>query len=96
MSGRALKRERRALFDAQGQKCAYCDELMTWHAGPRQCTLDHVIPKYEGGADGLKVAACHQCNRLKGCLTAPQIRKLADRIEYLLTRASRARESEAA
>lgn len=94
MSGRAVKRERAALFAAQGGRCAYCDEPMNLQLGPRLCTIDHVIPRREGGEDGLKVAACYQCNRLKGCMTAEQIRRLADRIDYLLACACRASEAE--
>lgn len=77
------KADKAMLVERQGGLCFYCDAPMTALQGPRLATVDHVTPKPEGGSDDLsnKVAACHQCNRMKGCMTVEQIRRLADRVE---------------
>lgn len=83
MLGRRARRA--ALVEQQRGLCFYCDVPFgpsgTQH--PRMATIDHVIPRPEGGViePENEVAACHQCNRLKGCMTVEQIRLLADRIE---------------
>ena len=80
MSSRAERRaERDMLVERQGGLCYYCDAPMTLLRGPRLSTVDHVIP-----GRGDLVAACHQCNRMKGCLSLDQIRKLADRLEVAI------------
>lgn len=49
-----------------GRRCVYCASPLEL----RFATLDHVFPIAKGGADtpGNLVAACAQCNRLKGDL----------------------------
>jgi 5-methylcytosine-specific restriction endonuclease McrA len=49
-----------------GRRCVYCAAPLEL----RFATLDHVYPIAKGGADtpGNLVAACAQCNRLKGDL----------------------------
>lgn len=55
---------RRRNLELQGYRCAYCWCPLT----PKRATLDHIIPKAKGGADDYEntVAACIQCNKLKG------------------------------
>jgi len=85
MPGRKFRRA--MLYGKQDGLCAYCGVQMTTEPGPRFVTLDHVTPLSKGGVDGPdnEVAACHQCNRLKGCMTVAQIRALADAVERLST-----------
>lgn len=60
------RREARPLLaEAQNHRCAYCAEPMTEPGeGPRSVTIDHVIPKRNGGTSGWHnlVAACKACN----------------------------------
>lgn len=81
----AKRRLRNDLFDKQEGRCAYCDVPMTMLRGPDLCTIEHVIPIAAGGTSERRnlVAACHQCNRLKGSLSVDQIRRLLSRIERL-------------
>jgi 5-methylcytosine-specific restriction endonuclease McrA len=81
------------LVAEQGGLCAYCDvPLVTIGRNPRMATLEHatlehVVPVAAGGTSDEPniVAACWQCNRLKGSLTLDQLRKLVARIEALST-----------
>jgi 5-methylcytosine-specific restriction endonuclease McrA len=78
------KARRAALVEAQNGLCFYCDIPMTLLRGPRMSTIDHIISIDDGGDPDdpdNQVAACHQCNRMKGCLSVAEIRQLADRIE---------------
>ena len=53
---------KREIFRRDGYRCQYCGRPSA------HLTLDHVIPRYRGGAytwDNL-VSACPQCNRSKG------------------------------
>lgn len=54
-------RFRRAIIEAWGGCCAYCE------AKPEKITLDHVIPKVDGGqtARANLVPACAPCNVAK-------------------------------
>jgi len=84
--------KRELLLDLVGKQnglCAYCDvPLVTVGRNPRMATLahatlEHVVPVAAGGAldETNLVAACWQCNRLKGSLTLEQLRLLVARIE---------------
>lgn len=66
LRGRALQKQRR--------RCAYCRETLTC----RQATADHVKPRAKGGLDHESniVAACAECNTLKGSKSAGQFMKL--------------------
>jgi 5-methylcytosine-specific restriction endonuclease McrA len=58
------KRNRKLyLLNQQGGCCAYCGGRLS----PRTATLDHVVPKSQGGPATREnqVAACLRCNRLK-------------------------------
>lgn len=50
---------RQGLLQRDNHECAYC--------GRRASTVDHVLPKSRGGADGWMstVAACSRCNGIK-------------------------------
>lgn len=78
------RRARRALLvERQDGLCFYCDAPMTTLRGPRLATIDHIAPLSDGGMaePANEVAACHQCNRMKGCMTPDQMRRMADRID---------------
>lgn len=82
----ARKRLRAKLVKRQGGLCAYCCEPLTLNAGPHLSTIDEIVPLSLGGLaePENQVAACHQCNRMKGCMTVPQIRALADAVERMM------------
>lgn len=65
-----LRSYRKRLFMAQFGLCHYCANPMTECDGvsPTSVTLDHVIPKSQGGSDHISnfVAACFACNQAKG------------------------------
>lgn len=53
----------------QGGRCCYCG----WGITRREATLDHVVPISDGGSDidaRNFVAACENCNRAKGRMSA--------------------------
>ena len=52
-----------------GYTCQYCGVVM-----PPDLEVDHIIPRSRGGTDRPDnlVAACHDCNRRKGNLTAAE------------------------
>jgi 5-methylcytosine-specific restriction endonuclease McrA len=52
---------------AAAQACPYCQKLM----GPREKTLDHLVPISRGGAHTREnvAVACHQCNTVKHART---------------------------
>lgn len=63
------KRERKQalkklVWTRDGGSCAYCGESLEF----RNATLDHLIPKSQGGSRGPEnvVLACLECNREKG------------------------------
>ena len=53
---------RKNILKRDGFKCCYCGR------GDLPLTIDHVIPKYQGGADTWEnlVTACCKCNNKKG------------------------------
>ena len=57
---------KRATFRDCGRRCVYCAARLVLEAA----TLDHVIPLSRGGnhAPGNLVAACLNCNQLKGSM----------------------------
>lgn len=57
---------KRATFRDCGRRCVYCATAL----GLENATLDHVIPLARGGTHhpGNLVAACQECNQLKGSL----------------------------
>jgi hypothetical protein len=69
----------------QEYRCTYCQHPMQWHihrdgiATPRNAiTKDHITPRVYGGptfSDNL-VAACCQCNNLRGEIDATTFRNL--------------------
>jgi 5-methylcytosine-specific restriction endonuclease McrA len=68
---RYAQRLRDRLARKQGGLCFYCNRPMLLEKGhpealndPRQVTLDHILPKSEGGKiKGNSVAACLECNQ---------------------------------
>lgn len=58
------QKRRAAAFVASAGKCVYCRQRVTLET----MTLDHLIPKANGGGDGVTnlVTACLTCNRAKG------------------------------
>ena len=73
-TGRIRGEWRRAHFEAQDGRCAYCCIRMKPHGGPgprdRWVTLDHVIPLSAGGPDTQRntLACCRACNAAKGAM----------------------------
>ena len=61
---------RREVFSRDRERCQYCGK----HGG--DLTLDHVVPKYQGGAHVWEnlVTACRSCNHQKGGRTPVQAR----------------------
>lgn len=64
---------RARLFEEQGGLCFYCREPMNpppfpRPRGPRDVTLEHLIPLSEGGRRAFpnEVAACNECNHRRG------------------------------
>lgn len=53
------------VHDFWNGKCVYCDK----HISKKQATLDHWVPKRDGGLGGPHnyVLACQPCNVRKGC-----------------------------
>lgn len=60
----AWRKLRRAVLERDGWECRYCSQPAN--------TVDHVIPRAEGGPDAEwnLVAACTSCNSSKGSKTA--------------------------
>jgi hypothetical protein len=59
---------RRALIEAQDNRCAYCFEPMASAKdadNPLRATLEHVFPQDDGGTDATSVAAHSVCNYRK-------------------------------
>lgn len=58
---RKLPLSREAILRREGFKCIYC-------GSNKKLTLDHIIPRSKGGGNTWTnlVAACHDCNVLKG------------------------------
>ncbi len=59
-------RRRRLLWQREGRKCYWCgcDTVMVDNQQPNQATVDHIVPRYNGGlstADNV-VSACYRCN----------------------------------
>lgn len=56
------KSKRRFIMNYWHYRCAYCGRMY------RKLTLDHIIPKQEGGTNAATnlVPACEKCNTLKG------------------------------
>ena len=73
-ANRAYLRTRAA--EAQNWKCCYCGTDMQTSDTSRKkyVSLEHVIPKSEGGADETEnlVAACQGCNNKRGSLPVDQ------------------------
>lgn len=72
-----MKNERKVRFwslwrEFRGNLCAYCGDTENKH------TIDHVIPKSKGGTNRLEnlVAACFNCNQLKGDLSLQEFGEL--------------------
>ncbi|MDY7109195.1 MAG: HNH endonuclease [Planctomycetota bacterium] len=59
-----VKLNRRNIYARDGNRCQYCGR----HFGTRELTIDHVVPRVQGGEhtwDNL-VCACISCNTRKG------------------------------
>jgi HNH endonuclease len=60
-----IKAKRRKAAAQQNWRCYWCQQLMCEIQNcPHQATLDHLIPKHQGGTlkPGNYVAACRKCN----------------------------------
>jgi hypothetical protein len=64
---------RLAAFEADGGRCHYCRRETLWQsdnqAHPRLATVDHIVPRSEGGSRLRKdnvVLACFRCNQARG------------------------------
>lgn len=65
-----VKLNRRNLYARDGSRCQYCGK----HFATRELTLDHVIPRVQGGEHTWEnlVCACVRCNAKKGGRTPQQ------------------------
>lgn len=61
---------RRSVVNRDKSTCQYCSK----HLVPSQVTIDHVIPKVQGGTTTFAncVVSCHQCNNKKADRTPEQ------------------------
>jgi 5-methylcytosine-specific restriction endonuclease McrA len=70
-----------AIFTRDGGRCTYCGvpvrpRAKGLHRAPDLATLDHLIPRAEGGrtvADNLALA-CHACNNARGAASVEAFR----------------------
>ena len=67
--GSAWDSRRKAILERDGHRCGYC--------GNRATTVDHRIPKAQGGADEASnlVAACSDCQQRKAAREGNDARK---------------------
>jgi 5-methylcytosine-specific restriction endonuclease McrA len=65
-----VKLNRRNIYARDGNRCQYCGR----HFSPRELTLDHVVPRVQGGDNSWSnlVCACIFCNTKKGGRTPHQ------------------------
>lgn len=65
-----VKLNRRNIYARDGNRCQYCGK----HKTTRELTLDHVIPRVQGGENSWTnlVCACVRCNARKGGRTPSQ------------------------
>ena len=73
-----MRADRIAVFDKYGGRCTYCTTPLT--LGPKGDTafqVDHLHPRYLGGADDLDnlVPACRICNHYKSTFSVDQFRE---------------------
>ena len=59
---------RQTLSERQNHRCCWCGERMADDPGPRQTTLEHVVPSSRGGSDDEAnlAASCRECNHDRG------------------------------
>ena len=68
-SGDARRLWRRAIKEAWGNRCAYCDHTpIDDDSLKTELTIDHVKPRSNGGEDRTTncIPACKRCNQSKG------------------------------
>ena len=67
-----VKLNRRNIYARDGNRCQYCGK----HFSTRELTLDHVVPRVQGGGNAWTnlVCACVTCNARKGGRTPSQAR----------------------
>jgi 5-methylcytosine-specific restriction endonuclease McrA len=65
-----VKLNRRNLYARDNSRCQYCGK----HFATKELTLDHVVPRVQGGAHSWEnlVCACVKCNAKKGGRTPEQ------------------------
>jgi 5-methylcytosine-specific restriction endonuclease McrA len=71
--------KRKFFFVSQNGKCAYCSTEMTMQLNkPNTCTLDHIIPKSQGGPSTIfnLLGVCFRCNNLKNDMPVVMFLKL--------------------
>lgn len=71
----------RALVARDGPRCCWCGEDTTpGVSGPRQATIEHLLPRSKGGAlvPGNLAVACYGCNNGRGDADRPPSRELCD------------------
>ena len=70
--------DRQAVFEKYGGRCAYCDTPLTLERkGDTAFQVDHLHPRYLGGADEMDnfVPACRICNHYKKTFSVEQFRE---------------------
>ncbi len=75
------------VFDKTSGNCAYCEKQLAWSNYGREGSrgaweVDHRIPLSRGGTDHLNnlSAACIDCNRAKGDMTAREFNVAIQRV----------------
>lgn len=71
----------RSAFNLYGGRCFYCRAIMPPHVSMQKMSLDHVVPRKQGGTSLLHnlVIACKDCNRAKAALPIGAFRQEASR-----------------
>lgn len=70
--------DRQAVFEKYGGRCAYCGTPLTLERkGDNAFQVDHLHPRYLGGADEMDnfVPACRICNHYKKTFSVEQFRE---------------------
>lgn len=81
---RLAPKERQAVYNLTGGKCAYCGEQIAY----ADMQVDHVIPLRKGGVDALDnmLPACRSCNHYKRGNTLEGWRRILEETPETLER----------
>lgn len=81
---RLAPKERQAVYNLTGGKCAYCGEQIAY----ADMQVDHVIPLHQGGADEAcnMLPSCRSCNHYKRGMSLEKWRVQLEAIPATLER----------